>query len=113
MFEKILETTETIAVAETSYSDVLDMSQVNAKTLEATLDVTSISGSGTSLDVTPQYSYDKERWYDMPADGSFTQVLATGSETLQLGLVAVYIRFKKVVAGATPNLTFTIYAVPK
>jgi|SRR5215204_574201 len=107
----------TIAVAGTTFTSVLDLTSLGAKQVEVTLNVTALTGADTLLDVIPQYSYDNVTWFDQDTDGQFDQVSIVttlpDSQTLLLGIVAKYLRFKYVVAGATPSVTFGLYSVAK
>lgn len=81
--------------------------------VEVTENVTAISGSGATLTVTPQFSYDGSVWYDQSAKNSFTPFTATGIQTKQITQVAIHFRLKFVVAGTTPSVTHTYSIVAK
>ena len=110
---------QTISSAGTTYSPVANFSPSDddINVIETTLSVSALSGSGTTLKVIPQYSYDNETWFDQPADGQFSEVNSTSTlptaETLLLGITAINLRHKYVVTGATPSVTFDLYTVAK
>lgn len=104
---------QNIIVAGTTFTTALDLSTLGAKKIEATLDVTAISGVGTSLQVIPQYSYNNITWFDQPVAGQFTTATTIGNETLELGVTALYLRYKLVVVGASADVTFDLYSVAK
>lgn len=109
----------TIATAGTTYSAATDLSigDDDINSIETTLSVSALTGADTTLKITPQYSYDKVTWFDQPSDGQFSEVNASttlpSAESLQLSFAAIYLRYKYVVAGATPSVTFDLYAVGK
>ena len=111
--------TQTIAVAGTTYSPVINFSpnDDDINVIETTLSVSALTGSDTTIKVVPQYSYDNQTWFDQPSDGQFSEVNSTttlpSAETLLLGITAVNFRHKYVVAGSSPSVTFDVYTVAK
>lgn len=81
--------------------------------VEATILITGFTGASGSLVVTPQYSYDKETWFD---DNSsvFTAVNGTTSlpynETKRMNFTGQYVRFKLVTSGVISSITGQIFA---
>lgn len=117
MFDDFPKNTQTIASVGTTYSDVLSLSEVGASMIESLLKVTALTGADTTLTIIPQYSFDKDEWVDQDSESQFTLVNASTSlpytQKLQLGFTAQYFRYKFVVAGATPSVTFSLWTVAK
>ena len=90
-----------------------------SREIEATMQITAIVGTDPTLQVTPQYSYDKVTWIDQPSTYVFD--LITGgvtslpaAQTLQLTTTAIYMRFKLVAAGTVfTSAAGTLWAVMK
>ncbi len=105
---------ENIIAAGTSYSDILALDKAEGTNVEATLRVTAFTGADTVLTVTPQYSYDKVTWFDCASPSVFAAVSIATSlphfETINLNFTGIYVRFKYVVAGATPSVQFNVFA---
>lgn len=105
-----------ISAAGTVYTDAFKTGADGHDEVEATLNVTTITGSGTTFDVTPQYSYDKITWFDQPASMCFTQATTAGGATAESkdhSFTGMYFRYKIVTGGASPVVAGTIDAVSK
>lgn len=120
---KVLQTNEALAstlsaatllggVAET-YSETFDYSsEENLDEVEANLDVTVLSGSSPTANVTPQISFDKINFND--AATAFAQATAATNETITNATTGLYMRFKVVLGGTgDPVLTATVKAIAK
>lgn len=93
-----------------TYSDIFDYdTQEDVEEIEEVLNVTAKTGTLT-LDVTPQYSFDKVNFFDCTA---FAQKSNTGTEALNRTTTGLYTRYKIVMGGTNPTATFQISAVAK
>ena len=98
-------------VAET-FTDVFDYSSVdNVTNVETTRVIDNIAGTTPTVDITPQFSYDKVDWFD--SSTVFTQATADGNETKELNTTAMYMRFKIEIGGTNPLADVDIHAVAK
>ena len=89
--------TKTITTAGTTYSSTFDHAdtEIHLGILE-TLNVTTVTGTNVTINVTPQISLDGSLWFDGTA---FAEKTATGSELIENNKVGAYRRYKMVVAG--------------
>ena len=79
----------------------------DAEKIEATLNVTALDGTTPTLDVTPQYSYDKVTAFDCAV--TFTQAIGVTNETIAItNQLGNYMRFKFDLGGTDPVLTGTL-----
>ena len=104
-----------IQVAGESYSRVLNLSDFGGNAVEATVEVEALSGTGVTLDIIPEYSYELTEESDWFEDvNAFTTVdnatILPHSETVKLNNTGIYVRFKYIVAGTSPDITFDLYA---
>jgi hypothetical protein len=71
-----------------------------------TLDVTAVSGTSPTLDVTIQTSFDKQSWTNV---GTFTQATGVGKQRKVFTGLDRYVRAHEVLGGSdTPTVTRTI-----
>lgn len=105
-----------ISAAGTTYTEKFKTGAAGHAEVEGTLNVTTITGTLTTLDVTPQYSYDGVTWFDQPASMVFAQATTAGgatAESLDHHFTGMYFRYKMVAGGAAPVIAGTIDAVGK
>ncbi|MFZ5989392.1 MAG: hypothetical protein ACOYWZ_20035 [Bacillota bacterium] len=74
------------------------------------LNITAVSGTTPTLDITVEYSPDNSEWY---SHTSFSQKTATGKDSLRLTGIGGYLRVKYTIAGTTPSFTFSVDIVLK
>ena len=105
-----------LTAADTIYSDVLEMVQDGIKSTEATVHLTEVTGTAFTINITPQYSYDKLQWFDAPVANSFVEIdnnnIVDYAETVVFSL-GRYVRYKFVIAGADIDVVLDFYAVAK
>lgn len=102
---------QNIAADGISYSDVYKFGQEVTK-VEMFLNVTAVTGTDPTLDVTPQFSIDGKVWRDGTAFDQKTGVASEWEE--ETSKVGVMMRFKfNVGSTLDPDFTFDIGALAK
>ncbi|MEW6095740.1 MAG: hypothetical protein AB1567_04330 [bacterium] len=69
------------------------------------LNITAVSGTYPTLDVTIKYSPDNENWY---THTSFSQKTTTGKDSLRLTGIGSYLKIEYTIGGMTPSFTFSV-----
>ena len=76
------------------------------------LDVTSASGTlDIKIQTTPKTNPTANDWYDL-GGGSFTQVTATGKQSMAIVNFGHWVRCAYTIGGGSPSFTFEILFVP-
>ncbi|HUX54266.1 MAG TPA: hypothetical protein VMV56_07625 [Williamwhitmania sp.] len=73
----------------------------------ACINLTALSGTEPTLDLTLQFSPDLENWFDDP-DTVFYQMYGTGKQVVRFSNFGKYVRLKYVLGGTDPSFTFSI-----
>lgn len=95
-----------------TYSEVFAYDDVEPQSkVETVLNLTALTGTLPTVDVTPEYSIDGDTWF--ASSTVFTQKTATGSEGLNLTFTGARMRFKIVLGGTNPIATGEIFALAK
>ena len=101
--------------AGTHFSQIMDFAEKDAR-IDETLSIKAggVTGTGVTIDITPQFSYDKVDWFD---DTTFTQITESTtlpfSQTIDTATKGRFKRYKIVIAGTTPVFTGRIRSVSK
>ncbi|MGD9581588.1 MAG: hypothetical protein AB7V50_09465 [Vampirovibrionia bacterium] len=74
------------------------------------LDVTAVSGTTPTLDVTVQDTIDGTNWDTV---GSFTQASSAGREAIRINNFSRFMRVSYTMAGTDPDFTFSVKAFVK
>lgn len=98
--------TDVASSARTTSSNSGSLDALGYGMINATLDVTAVSGTNPTLDVFVEASDDGTNWSHFI---QFARVTATGNQRYQgARLAGRYYRFRWVIAGTTPSFTFSI-----
>lgn len=77
-------------------------------TLQVFLDVTAVSGTTPTLDVTVEWSHDGASFFPAQPPDSFTQVTAVSKAVKNIPVKAPFYRVVWTIGGTTPSFTFAI-----
>lgn len=109
---------QTLAVAGTTYSDVFEVGDVN--NIESSLQVSALSGTGVSFKIITQYSYNKDdsnSWKDHDSTVQYDEVTNATTipfdQALDIYFAPPFFRYKKILAGTTPSVTYKLYTLAK
>lgn len=72
------------------------------------VDVTAVSGTGPTLDLSVEWSHDGTTWAPAEPADDFTQITAVGSVVKNFSLKMPIYRVVWTIAGTTPSFTFSI-----
>ncbi len=89
-------------------SSAIDVSSIDE--MVVFLNVSAVSGTSPTLDVTIEDSPDGTNWY---THTSFTQATATTKEAKRISNFGKFVRINYTIGGTSPSFTFEVVAVGK